>query len=73
MAKSISLCIKGIADINVRAGISAECNKTFSEQLATVSDTTPVGEIFESITHSFSRNGKKVRALDVTGKDRKLL
>jgi hypothetical protein len=64
---------KGIADINIRARISAERNKSFSEQLATVSDKTPVGKILEEITHKISRSGKKFRGLDVTGKDRELL
>lgn len=64
---------KGIADINLRAKVSAERNKSFAEQLATVSDKTPVGKVFEEITNSFSRNGKKSRGLDVTGKDRELL
>lgn len=64
---------KGIADINLRAKVSAERNKSFAEQLATVSNKTPVGKIFEEITHSVSRNGKKFRGLDVTGKDRELL
>jgi len=64
---------KGIADINLRAKVSAARNKAFAEQLATVTDKTPVGELFEDITHSVSRNGKKFRGLDVTGKDRELL
>ena len=64
---------KGIADINLRAKISAERNKSFAEQLATVSDKTPVGKLFDDITHSVSRNGKKFRGLDVTGKDKELL
>lgn len=64
---------KGIADINLRAKVSAARNKSFAEQLATVYDKTPVGKIFEDITHSVSRNGKKFRGLDITGKDRELL
>ncbi|NLT51279.1 MAG: hypothetical protein GXX85_10210 [Ignavibacteria bacterium] len=64
---------KGIADINLRAKISVERNKSFAEQLATVSDKTPVSEIFGDITHSISRNGKKFRSLDITGKDKEIL
>ena len=64
---------KGIADINLRAKVSAERNKSFAEQLATVSDKTPVSKIFENVTHSVSRNGKKFRSLDITGKDKEFL
>lgn len=64
---------KGIADINLRAKISAERNKSFAEQLATVSDKTPLGKLFDEITHSFSRSGKKIRGLDITGKDKDIL
>jgi hypothetical protein len=64
---------KGIADINLRAKVSVERNKAFAEQLATVSDKTPVGKIFSEITCSVSRNGKKFRSLDITGKDMEFL
>jgi len=52
---------KGVADINLRAKISAERNKCFTEQLATVSDDTPLGELIANVTPSFSKNGKRVR------------
>ena len=64
---------KGIADINMRAKISAERNKCFAEQLATVSDDTPLGKLIAEVTPSFSKNGKRVRGLDITGKDNELL
>lgn len=64
---------KGIADINLRAKVSAACNKSFSEQLATVSDKTPVGELFDGISSPTSRNGKRFRGMDITGKDAALL
>ncbi|WP_036944271.1 hypothetical protein, partial [Pseudobacteroides cellulosolvens] len=44
-----------------------------AEQLATVSDKTPVAKLFEDITVSITRNGKKFRGLDVTGKDKEIL
>lgn len=64
---------KGIADINLRAKVSAERNKSFAEQLATVSDKTPISKIFDNITNAVSRNGKKFRGLDITGKDKEFL
>jgi hypothetical protein len=64
---------KGIADINLRAKVSANCNKRFSEQLATVSDKTPVGELFNSINSPVFRNGKRVRGMNILGKDFSLL
>jgi hypothetical protein len=64
---------KGIADINLRAKVSADRNNCFAEQLATVSDKTPLGSLLGGITLPVTRNGKKFRGLDVTGKDRELL
>lgn len=64
---------KGIADINLRAKVSSARNKAFAEQLATVSDKTPVGELLEGITNSVTRNRKKSIALDITGKDKEIL
>lgn len=64
---------KGIADINLRAKISAERNKCFAEQLATASDNTPLGKLIAEVTPSYSKNGKKIRGLDITGKDNELL
>ena len=65
---------KGIADINVRATISSERNSAFVEQLATVSDKTPFAETIKDVTRPVAGiNKKKVRALNITGKDRELL
>ena len=64
---------KGIADINLRAKVSSARNKAFAEQLATVSDKTPVGELLEGITNSVTRDRKKSRGLDITGKDKEIL
>lgn len=64
---------KGIADINLRAKISSARNKAFAEQLAAVSDKTPVRELLEGITNPVIRDRKKFRALDITGKDKELL
>ncbi len=64
---------KGVADINLRAKVSSDCNKRFSEQLATVSDKTPVGELFNSISAPSSRNGKRIGGMDIIGKDSTLL
>jgi len=64
---------KGIADIPLRAQIAAEINHRFTEQLATVKDATPVGELLREITRPGQTSGRKFRALDCTGKDRVLL
>ena len=53
---------KGIADINLRAKVSSERIKSFAEQLATVTDKTPVGKVFEDITRPVSKNGKSTEA-----------
>ena len=64
---------KGIADIPIRAKIADEINHRLTEQLATVTDATPVGELLLEVTQPDQPSGRKFRALDCTGKDRELL
>ena len=64
---------KGIADINVRAQICSSRIKNFTEQIATMKENISVGEILTKVTEPVKSNGKRYRALDVTGKDLKLL
>lgn len=64
---------KGIADIPIRAKIAGEINHRLTEQMATVTDATPVGELLLEITQPDTHSGRKFRALDCTGKDRALL
>lgn len=52
---------KGIADINIRAKVSVVRNNCFAEQLATVSDKTPIGNLFEEIAFPIVKNGQKFR------------
>jgi hypothetical protein len=64
---------KGIADINVRSQISSSCIKNFTEQVATLEDDSTVAEIISKVAKPVKSNGKRYRALDVTGKDLELL
>lgn len=64
---------KGLADIALRAQLSGQVNRNFTEHLATLQDTTPVGELLQEVVQPRPASHRKVRALDVTGKDRELL
>lgn len=64
---------KGIADIPLRAQVADDVNRRFTAQLAAVRNDTPVRELLAEVTRSFVRQGRRVRALDVAGKDRELL
>jgi hypothetical protein len=64
---------KGVADITLRTQISSEISRRFTEQLATLHDDQPVRELLKPVLRSFTRQGRKIRALEVTGKDRELL
>lgn len=64
---------KGIADIAIRAQLSDQVNRNLTEHLATLQDTTPVGEVLQEVVQPRPTSRRKVRALDVTGKDRELL
>jgi len=64
---------KGIADINLRAKVSDDRVNSFTEHIATVEDKTPVSELISDVSKSIKSKGKKIRSLDITGKDRELL
>jgi len=64
---------KGIADIPLRAQVADDVNHRFMEQMATVRDDTPLRDLLKNITAPFTLHGRRVRALDITGKDRELL
>lgn len=64
---------KGIADVAVRARISKERTNCFSDHMATLTEKTSVGELLLPATSSFVKQGKKIRALDLLGKDREFL
>ena len=65
---------KGISDIWLRAKISSQRIRCFTEHMATVTEPTSVGELLEKVREPvISQQGKRYRALDVTGKDLELL
>ena len=64
---------KGIADIPVRTQVAADVIHRFTEQMATLRDDTPMREVLREVSRPSIQNGRRIRALDVTGKDRELL
>jgi hypothetical protein len=64
---------KGIGDIPLRAQVADDVNRRFTQQLATVRDETPLRELLNNFTRPFVTHGRRVRALDLTGKDCALL
>jgi hypothetical protein len=64
---------KGIADIIVRTQICSARIKSLTEHVAKLEEDMLVGEILSKVTTRVQSNGKKYRALDVTGKDLALL
>ena len=64
---------KGIADIYVRTQVSIDCINRFTEQVATLEEPTTVAEIISQVSKPVKSDGKRYRALDVTGKDLELL
>jgi len=55
------------------APLSGQINDRFMSQMATLADETEVREVLDPVTRSFTRDGRRVRALDVLGKDSALL
>lgn len=64
---------KGIADVPLRAEVSNQVNRRFVENLATIQDRTPLGDLFDGVVGGFRKSGRRVRGLEPTGKDRALL
>ena len=64
---------KGIADIPLRAAVSQQVNNRFMDNLASLQDTTPVGDFIRDTTRHVIKNGRRFRALDPTGKDLEIL
>lgn len=64
---------KSVADVPLTAAKAAEVNDRFMNQLAQCEDQTPAAETFSKVCKAGKKNGKRVRALDLIGKDRALL
>jgi hypothetical protein len=64
---------KGVADIPLRAQVSQEVNDRFMDELSTFTNKTPLCELLAPHVRSHTKNGRRVRALDISGKDRELL
>ena len=64
---------KGIADITARAGVATQAVTRFTEHMASVKETTSLGELLESISAPIIVDGKRHRALDAFGKDLPIL
>jgi len=60
---------KGIADTTVMAKVSIGITDRFAEQMASFNETTSLEELISMVSSPFFKNGKRVRALDVFGKD----
>ena len=72
-AKKLRPLRKGVADIPLRAQVSQEVNNRLMDELSTFTDKTPVSELLTPHIRSRTKNGRRVRALDISGKDCELL
>ena len=64
---------KGVADIVPRTQVSQDVNDRFLDNLAAAQCQTPVRDLLDGVVKPFTKDGRRVRALDPTGKDRGLL
>jgi len=64
---------KGIADIAIRSQVAEDVNLRFMEQMATVHDDIPLRDILKDLTVTSRHKGRRLRALDITGKDKEPL
>jgi hypothetical protein len=64
---------QGVADITLRAQVSQQINDRFLDNLAAARCEKPVGKLLDEVVVPFKKEGRRIRALDPTGKDRTLL
>jgi len=64
---------KGVADIPLRAQVSQDINNRFEKQLATFQTDTLLQEAIGVLCKGRTQSGRRIRGLDITGKDRALL
>jgi hypothetical protein len=66
---------KGVADLDRRAEVSHAANNRLAESLASVADTTPLGQLLEPLCRPvLDKNGRRARALNPSaGPDGELL
>ena len=64
---------KGVADIPLRAQVSQEVNNRLMDELSTFTDRTPMINLLAPYVRARTQRGRRVRALDLSGKDRLLL
>jgi len=64
---------KGVADIPLRAKVCQEINDRVMDDVSTFSDEAPLRDLLSPHIRARTQQGRRVRALDVTGKDRDLL
>jgi hypothetical protein len=60
---------KGVADIARRAGVSEGCNERYLEALAAVETPVPLKELTEGLARPVTREGRRVRGLNLLGAD----
>ena len=64
---------KGVADIPPRAQVSQEINQRLMDELSTFNGQTPLSALLAPYVRGRTKEGRRVRALDLSGKDRALL
>ena len=64
---------KSVADTPLTAAKAQQVNDRFMNHLAQCEDETPAAKIFAGVSKAKKKDGRRIRALDVTGKDRALI
>ena len=64
---------KGVADTALRAIVSQEVNERVLANVLTMQDKEPLARLLDEVCPGKTRDGRRVRGLDPTGKDRAIL
>lgn len=71
--KKLRALRKSVADLPLVAAKAEEVNERFMNQLAQCEAQTPVSDTFDMVSKALTKKGKRVRALELTGKDRSII
>jgi hypothetical protein len=64
---------KSVVDLGLRAEVAQGVNHRFADHLATFADTTAFAQLCDPVVRVKTTEGRRIRALDLLGKDRPLL
>lgn len=64
---------KGVMDTPLRASVSQDVNNRLIQDLVSLKEKTPIGDIMDDMVAPITKDGRNFRGLDLIGKDREFI